>query len=76
LLKKIGSYEITRVVLSWFKNYLENRIQRVKFNESLSGFIAMKLGVPQESVLGWLFLLYTNDLTRVVAFVKLQIIRR
>jgi len=54
------SYGITGVVLSWFKNYLENRTQTVKFNESLSGSIAVKLGVPQGSVLGLLllFLLY------------------
>jgi len=54
------SYGITGIVLSWFKNYLENRTQTVKFNESLSGSIAVKLGVPQGSVLGLLllFLLY------------------
>lgn len=59
LLRKLESYGITGIVLSWFKSYLENRTQRVKFNGSLSEPIALKRGVPQGSVLGpLLFLLY------------------
>lgn len=66
--KKLKWYGIKGIVLSWFKSYLENRSQRVKFNGILSDSIAMNLGVPQGSILGLflLFLLYINDLTKTV----------
>jgi len=66
LLKKLEWYGIKGVVLSWFKSYLENRTQRVKFNGMLSDPIAVRLRVPQGSVLGPLFLLYINDLVKVI----------
>lgn len=43
LIRKLGWYGIEEVV---FKNYLENRTQRVKFNGKLSEPIDVKLGVP------------------------------
>lgn len=49
-MRKLGWYGIEEVVLKWFKNYLENRTQRVKFNGKLSEPIDVKLGVPQGSV--------------------------
>jgi len=51
LLKKLKWYRIKGIVLSWFKSYLKNRTQRVKFNGMLSD-PAVKLGVLQGSVLG------------------------
>lgn len=67
LIKKLEWYRIKGAVLRWFKSYLENRTQRVKFNGMLSDPIAVKLGVSQGSVLGsLLFLLYINDLVKII----------
>lgn len=47
LIKKLEWYRIKGAVLivRWFKSYLENRTQRVKFNRMLSDPITVKLGV-------------------------------
>lgn len=67
LIRKLGWYGIEGVVLKWFKNYLENRTQRVKFNGKLSEPIDVKLEVPQRSVLEpLLFLIYINDIKTVI----------
>jgi hypothetical protein len=51
--------------LTWFKSYLTDRKQRVKFNEEISESIEVKLGVPQGTVLGpILFLVYVNSIER------------
>lgn len=45
------------------KSYLEDRIFRVKINDTYSAFHSIKAGVPQGSVLGpTLYILYTADI--------------
>ena len=69
LLVKMEYYGTRGVTYTLIKSYLENRHQRVKFNNKLSKWDKINIGVPQGSILGPLFfLIYTSDLPSVIPY--------
>ena len=55
LLAKMEYYGIRGVMYTLIKSYLENRHQRVKFNNKLSEWDKINIDVPQRSILGPFF---------------------
>ena len=62
MLTKLRNYGFRGVDNDWFRNYLNNRQQKVHINDKYSNVKLISLGVPQGSTLGpLLFPNYFND---------------
>ncbi len=63
LLRKLRSIGLKESAVTWFRSYLTNRMQSVKYNGEVSDPLPITCGVPQGSILGpLLFIIYVNDM--------------
>ena len=62
LIHKLQHYGVRGHSLTWFKNYLTTRSQRVQYGKELSSSLPIDFGIPQGSLLGPLqFVIYIYD---------------
>lgn len=71
------AYGFKDEILSWVKNFLSGRQQRVLLNGKSSEWVEVTSGIPQGSVLGpVLFIIYMNDMPDNVHNVYKDVCRR
>ena len=67
VIHKLRKYGIRGKLLSWFTNYLEDRLQRVVLKGYFSTWQMVIAGVPQGSILGpILYLVFAEDMKEVI----------
>ena len=72
LLYKLENYGFRGIVIDWFKSYLSDRKQFVRYQMHNSDHKTIKCGVPQGSFLGpLLFNLYVNDIVNTTSLLEL-----
>ena len=67
LIKKLQRYGIRGIALAWLSSYLQNRKQYVEIQNHKSQLQQVKCGVPQGSVLGHYYSIFTS-----IIYVKYQ----
>lgn len=71
LLEKLKALGFKGIVLNWVKDYMNNRRQKVKYEEYVSRESHINVGIPQGSILGpLLFILYLNDISLIFETAK------
>ena len=72
LLYKLKYYGFRSIILDWFRSYLKNRKQFVRYQTCDSEYENVTCGVPQGSILGpLLFILYVNDITNITSLFEM-----
>ena len=63
MLRKLRKVGVSESACDWFENYLSQRQQVVKFQNTVSDPLPLTIGVPQGSIMGpVMFTFYVNDL--------------
>ena len=62
IIVKLSAYGVDNFSLFFIYNYLSNRKQRVKINDSFSDYVSISLGVPKVQYWAPYFLTFLSDL--------------